>query len=47
VGGGFSVPINTTDVLFVTSSYRSAPDAWTIVALQQRGRRGDRLRVLP
>jgi hypothetical protein len=37
VGGGFSVPINTTDVLFVTSSYRSAPDAWTIVALQQRG----------
>jgi hypothetical protein len=37
VGGGFSVPINATNVLFVTSSYRSAPNAWTIVARQARG----------
>ena len=37
VGGGFSVPIDPTNVLFVTSSYRSAPNAWTIVALHSKG----------
>ena len=37
VGGGFSVPIDSTNVLFVISSYRSAPNAWTIVALHSKG----------
>ena len=37
VGGGFSVPLDTTNALFVTSSYRSAPNAWTIVARHSNG----------
>ena len=32
VGGGFSVPLTSAKSLFVTSSFRSAPNAWTIAA---------------
>ena len=37
VGGGFSVPLDSTNALFVISSFRSAPNAWTIAARLQDG----------
>lgn len=37
VGGGFSVPLTLTNKLFVTSSFRSAPNAWTIAARNANG----------
>jgi hypothetical protein len=37
VGGGFSVPLSGGNELFVTSSFRSAPNAWTVVALHSDG----------
>jgi hypothetical protein len=37
VGGGFSAPLTTTNTLFVTSSFRSAPNAWTVAAINSKG----------
>jgi hypothetical protein len=37
VGGGFSVPLSPSKALFVTSSFRSAPNAWTVAARESKG----------
>jgi hypothetical protein len=37
VGGGFSAPLTDLNKLFVTSSFRSSPGAWTVVARQEEG----------
>jgi hypothetical protein len=37
VGGGFSFPLTPANRLFVTTSFRSAPNAWTIAARDSNG----------
>ena len=37
VGGGFSAPLSASISLFVTSSFRSAPNAWTVTGRRQGG----------